>query len=65
MSYKFSQALEWNVHRWAHLLTQQISVTVYSLPTKENKPPFAFAANKGKFADPFAANKRFSVSSIF
>jgi hypothetical protein len=27
-----------------------IVVTIYFLPTKENKPPFLFAANKWKFA---------------
>jgi hypothetical protein len=27
-------------HRWARLLKQQSSITVYRLPTKENKLPF-------------------------
>jgi hypothetical protein len=25
-----------NVHKWARLLTQQMLITVFSLPTKEN-----------------------------
>ncbi len=28
-------------HRWAHLLIKQSSITVYCLPTKENKFPFS------------------------
>jgi hypothetical protein len=36
-------------HRWASLLKQQSSITVYLLLTKENKLPFPV---------PFAANKR-------
>jgi hypothetical protein len=27
-------------HRWAHLLKQQSLITIYRLPTKENKRPF-------------------------
>jgi hypothetical protein len=30
-----------NNHRWARLLTQQTSITVYCLPTKENKLSFS------------------------
>ncbi len=36
------------MHRWAHLLKQQSSITIYRLLTKENKLPFS--ANKRKFA---------------
>jgi hypothetical protein len=36
------------MHRWAHLLSQQMSITIYFLPTKENKLPVSFAANKQK-----------------
>jgi cellulose synthase/poly-beta-1,6-N-acetylglucosamine synthase-like glycosyltransferase len=28
------------MHRWARLLRQQTSITVYRLPTKKNKLPF-------------------------
>jgi hypothetical protein len=28
------------IHRWASLLKQQMSITLYRLPTKENKLPF-------------------------
>jgi hypothetical protein len=30
-------------HRWAGLLTQQTSITVYRLPTKQNKLPFSLS----------------------
>jgi hypothetical protein len=38
--------------RWASLLKQKSAVTVYRLPTKDNKLPFSVsvAANKRKFA---------------
>jgi hypothetical protein len=29
------------LHRWAHLLTQQSSITIDRLPTKENKRAFS------------------------
>jgi hypothetical protein len=31
-------------HRWEHLLTQQPSITIYRLPTKENKLPFSVSS---------------------
>jgi hypothetical protein len=37
-------------HRWARLLKQQSSITIYRLLTKENKRPFSFAANQRMFA---------------
>jgi hypothetical protein len=42
-----------DAHRWALLLKQQSLITIYRLPTKENKhlvSVFPFAANGGKFA---------------
>ncbi len=47
------------LHRWARLLKQQSSITIYCLSTKENKLPFpvSVAANKRKLS--------FSVNSIF
>jgi hypothetical protein len=45
------------LHRWARLLTQQTSITVYRLPTKEKNFRFPYAENKRKFAD--------SVSRIY
>jgi hypothetical protein len=33
-----------NKHTWAHLLKQQTSITVYRLPTKENKIPFSVSS---------------------
>jgi hypothetical protein len=61
------------VHRWACLLKQQSSITVYRLPTKENKLPFSVSVcskqtEVGRFRLPFAANKwksPFSVSFVF
>jgi hypothetical protein len=40
--------------RWARLLEQQTSSTVFCLPTKENKCPFSVSvcSKKGKFAGP-------------
>jgi hypothetical protein len=38
------------MHRWASLLKQQTPITIYCLPTKENKLLFPFAAKKQKFA---------------
>ncbi len=43
-----SNILNCHVAYWAHLLKQQLPITVYCLPTKENKLPFLFAANKRK-----------------
>ncbi len=42
----------YTVHRWAHLLRHQLSITVYHLLTKENKVPFSVSVciNKRKFA---------------
>jgi hypothetical protein len=37
-----------NMHRWACLLKQQLSITVNRFPSKKNKLPFA--AKKWKFA---------------
>jgi hypothetical protein len=44
------------LHRWARLLKQQSWITVYSLPTKENKLPFSFpfVTNKRKLLFPFS-----------
>jgi hypothetical protein len=61
------------LHRWARLLTQQSSITVHRLPTKENKLPFsAYVCGKRtevcRFRLPLEANKRklqFSVGSVF
>jgi hypothetical protein len=33
-------------HRWARLLKQKSSITVYSLPTKENKLPFSVSSKQ-------------------
>ncbi len=64
--------------RWARLLKQQLSITIYCLPTKKTNfhIPFPFAANKQKFAvSIFRLQKTigscrfplvpFSVSSVF
>jgi hypothetical protein len=53
--------------RWAHLLKLQSSITVYRLPTKENKLhfPFPFAAKQTevcRFPFLFAANKQTEVA---
>jgi hypothetical protein len=45
-----------NHYRWAHLLKQQSSISVYCLLTNENKRLFLF---------PFAANKKKFAVSIF
>jgi hypothetical protein len=58
-------------YRWAHLPTQQTSITVDRLPTNEYKLPFPFCRKQAdvcRIRFPFAANKwklPFSVSSIF
>jgi hypothetical protein len=60
------------IQRWALLLKQQLSTTVYRLLTKKNKLPFSvFVCSKqtdvSSFVFPFAANKwksPFSISSI-
>ncbi len=60
-------------HRWARLLTQQTSITIYRLPNKENKLSLSiFVCSKQievcRFGFPFAANKLkvlFSISSLF
>jgi hypothetical protein len=52
--------LSYKYHRWARLLTQQTSMAVYRLPTKENKFPFSFSKQQTevcRFLSPFAANK--------
>jgi hypothetical protein len=36
--------------RWAHLLKQQTSITVYRLPTEENKLPFSVCSKQTKVA---------------
>jgi hypothetical protein len=41
--------IKWPQALMARLLRQQSSITVDRLPTKENKLPFPFAANKQKF----------------
>jgi hypothetical protein len=38
------------LHRSAHLLKQQTSITIYCLPTKENKPLFSVCKNQKKCA---------------
>jgi hypothetical protein len=61
------------MHRWARLLKQQSSITIYRLSTKENKLPFSVSIFRKEmevyhFRFPFAANKwklPFSVSSVF
>jgi hypothetical protein len=48
-----------NMHRWARLLKQQLSITVYRLAIKEKKRfPFPSSANDGscRFPFPFAVN---------
>ncbi len=40
-------------HRWACLLNQQQSITVYHLPTKENKLPFPFCLQQTNGSLPF------------
>jgi hypothetical protein len=58
-------------HRWARLLKQQTLITVYHLPTKENKIPFSFCRKQMEgysFHFPFAANKQnvsFSINTVF
>jgi hypothetical protein len=38
------------LHRWARLLRQQKSVTIYRLTSKVNKLPLSVCRNKGKVA---------------
>ncbi len=58
-------------YRWAHLLQQETSITVYRLLTKENKLPFSVCRKQTEVCCPlfpFAANKQklpLSVSSVF
>jgi hypothetical protein len=60
------------LHRSARLLKQQSSITVYRLPSKENKLPFSVSifskqTEVCRFCFPFATNKQkllFSVSSF-
>jgi hypothetical protein len=60
-------------NRWARLLKQQLSPTVYCLPTKKKKLPFSVSVGTKtnevrRLHFLFAANKRklpFSVSSSF
>ncbi len=35
------------VHRWARLLTQQMWITVFHSPTRENKLPFSVGKRTG------------------
>jgi hypothetical protein len=35
-----TQAIVGGAHRWARLLKQQLSITIYRLLTRENKRPF-------------------------
>jgi hypothetical protein len=57
-------------HRWARLLKQQTSITVYRLSMKGNKLPFSVCRTQTEvcsFRFPYAANRRklpFSVSSV-
>jgi hypothetical protein len=58
--------------RWARLLKQQSSITIYCLPTKKNKLPFSVSVGSKQtevchFPLLIAANKRqpFSVTSVF
>ncbi len=58
------------IRRWVRLLKQQLSITVYRLPTKGNKLPFSVYSKQTevcRFRFSFAANKRqlpFSVCSL-
>ncbi len=38
------------MHRWAHLLSQQMSITIYLLPTKENKLPVSVCSKQTEVA---------------
>ncbi len=45
------------IHRWARLLTQQTSITIYCLTTQENKLPFSVCRKQAevcRFHFPFA-----------
>jgi hypothetical protein len=63
------------LHRWARLLRQQTSITVYRLPTKKNKLPFSVSVGskqtevfRFRFRLPIAADKpklTFSITSDF
>jgi hypothetical protein len=63
------------LHRWARLLRQQTSITVYRLPTEKNKLPFSVSVGskqtevfRFRFRLPIAADKRkltFSITSDF
>jgi hypothetical protein len=62
-----------NSHKWARMLKQQSSNTIYRLPIKENKVRFSASICSKQtevchFCFLFSANKRkllFSLSSIF
>jgi hypothetical protein len=59
------------LHRWASLLTQQTSFTIYRLLTKENKLPFSICRKQWddcRFHFTFPSNKRklpFPISFVF
>jgi hypothetical protein len=54
-----------SIHRWAGLLKQKLSITVYHLPIKENKFPFPFAENKQKFAVLFFVCRKTTKVAVF